>query len=282
MDQEEQPLLQGKNDIFKGLPKPKQPLQEKNKPQNKPQGKEGKEFTITLRPWKFVKGFLILVLLLGVFFAGRLSAGEGSVLPDLPDFSTYFSSDSSPSGLATGDTKEAEEQEATTEAAAEEVPAEPVVEENTTEETQLAEDEAAVPAEETEDKPEKFVNEEYSQVSLSLDDVYKEWKGTWGKIKGVKYTITNNEVGTVKPHHFSMIVEGYEDGEKQFEVGIASQRIKSEKTVNDEAAVSGGFSYSPVTIPDGDLTKVRISLFLLDVNGETMAFVHQDVDLSGN
>ena len=285
MDSEEQPRLQGKNDIFKDLPKPKQPQLEKVKTQSnqsnrlpsKPQGqdKESKEFTITLRPWKFVKGFLILVLLLGVFFAGRLSAGESSILPDLPDFSTYFSSDSGPSGLATGDTEEAE--------AAEEVPAEPVVEENATEETQLAEDEtAALPAEEADDKPEKFVDEEYSQVSLSLDGVYKEWKGTWGKIKGVKYTITNNEVGTIKPHHFSMIVEGYEDGEKHFEVGIASQRIKSEKTVSDEAAVTGGFSYSPVTIPDGDLTKVRISLFLLDVNGETIAFVHQDMDLSGN
>ena len=300
LEEEEQPLLQGKINPFsesqqstekiiplKGLPRPKQPQQEKSKLQNKlqeskPQAKEGKEFTITLRPWKFVKGFLILVLLLGVFFAGRLSAGEGSVLPGLPDFSTYFSSDSGPSGLATGDTKEAEEPEASAEAA-EEVPAEPVVEENTTEEAQLAEDEpAALPAEETEDKPEKFVDEEYSQVTLSLDGVYKEWKGTWGKIKGVKYTITNNEVGTVKPHHFSMIVEGYEDGEKHFDVGIASQRIKSEKTVSDEAAVTGGFAYSPVTIPDGDLTKVRISLFLLDVNGETMASVHQEVDLSGD
>jgi len=262
---------------LKGLPRPKQPQQEKSKLQNKPQGKESKEFTITLKPWKFVKGFLILVLLLGVFFAGRLSTGEDSVLPD---FSSYFSSDSGPSGLATGDTEEAEEQETTTEAA-EEVPAEPVVEENTTEETQLAEDETALPAEETEDKPEKFVDEEYSQVTISLDGVYKEWKGTWGKIIGVKYTITNNEVGTVKPHHFSMIVEGYEDGEKHFDVGIASQRIKSEKTVSDEAAVTGGFAYSPVTIPEGDLTKVRISLFLLDVNGETMASVHQDMDLSG-
>src|SRR3989338_7369841 len=299
-EEEEQPQLQGKINPFresqqsgekiiplKGLPKPKQPQQEKSKLQNKlqeskPQGKEGKEFTITLRPWKFVKGFLILVLLLGVFFAGRLSAGEGSVLPGLPDFSTYFSSDSGPSGLATGDTKEAEEPEASTEAAAEEVPAEPVVEENTTEETQLADDETtALPAEETEDKPEKFVDEEYSQVSLSLDGVYKNWEGTWGKIKGVKYTITNNEKGTIKPHHFSMIVEGYEDGEKHFDVGIASQRVKSEQTLSDEAAVSGGFAYSAVTIPDGDLKKVRISLFLHDVNSETIASVHQEVDLSG-
>lgn len=273
MDSEEE-QSQGKINPFKELPRPKQPQLERNKSQNK---SPDKEITITLKPWKLVRSLLVLVVLLSVFFAGRLSAGEGSVFPD---FSTYFSSDSSPSGLATGDTKEAEEQEASKEKAVEEVPAE----ESTTEETQPAESELAKdetsPAEETEDKPEKFVDEGYSQVTLSLDGVYKDWKGTWGKIKGVKYTIVNNEVGTIKPHHFSMIVEGYEDGEKHFDVGIASQRLKSEQVVSDEAAVSGGFAYSPVTIPDSDLTKVRISLFLLDINGETMASVHQDVDLS--
>jgi len=257
---------------FKELPKPRQPQLEKNKSESKSQGKE---ITITLRPWKLVKGLFIVVLLLGVFFAGRLSAGEGSVLPD---FSSYFSSGTGPSGLATGDAKEAEEQEATQEEApAEEVP----VEQNGNQLAGSENETVEVVEEETEKIPETFVDEEYSQVSLSLDGVYKDWKGTWGKIKGVKYTITNNEKGTIKPHHFSMIVEGYEDGEKHFDVGIASQRVKSEQTLSDEAAVSGGFAYSAVTIPDGDLKKVRISLFLHDVNSETIASVHQEVDLSG-
>ncbi|MDP3698074.1 MAG: hypothetical protein Q8R47_00655 [Nanoarchaeota archaeon] len=272
MEPQEQSPPRGKTNPFKDLPKPRQPQLEKDKPQNK---SPERQITITLKPWKLVKGVLMLVLLLGVFFAGRLTAGDDSF--SFPGFSTFFSGDTGPSGLATGDATEAEGQEASTEAA-EEVPAE----QNKTEETQLAEGEVTLPAEETDDKPEKFIDEGYSQVTLSLDGVYKEWKGTWGKIKGVKYTITNNEAGTIRPHHFSMIVEGYEDGEKHFDVGIASQRLKSEKTVGDEAAVSGGFAYSPVTIPDSDLTKVRISLFLLDVNGETMASVHKEVDLSGN
>lgn len=272
MDQEEQSQQsqpQAKINPFKDLPKPRQPQLEKSKPK----APEGKEIVIRLKPWKVVKGLFVLVVLLAVFFAGRFTAGGDSFA--LPDFSAYFSRDASPSGLATGD--------AVTEEQKPEAVQEAVPEQNKTEEAQLAEDEKAVlPAEETEDKPEKFIDEGYSQVTLSLDGVYKEWKGTWGKIKGVKYTITNNEVGTIKPHHFSMIVEGYEDGEKHFDVGIASQRIKSEKTVSDEAAVSGGFAYNPITIPDGDLTKVRISLFLLDVNGETIAAAHQDIDLSGN
>ena len=266
---------------FRELPKPKEPQLERTKPQNnKSQNKpQGKEFTITIKPWKFVKGILMLVLLLGVFFAGRFSAGESSILPD---FSTYFSSDASPSGLVTSDATEAKEQIAEKEEVLEETPVEEIsAEENATEEVQLAEDKKEVlPLEETEDKPETFIEEEYSQVTLSIDGVYKEWKGTWGKMKGVKYTITNNEVGTIKPHHFSMVVEGYEDGEKQFDVGIASQRIKSEKSVSDEAAVTGGFAYSPVTIPEGDLKKVRISLLLFDINGENIASAHQEVDLS--
>jgi len=269
MEPQEQP--QEKINPFKSLPKPRQPQLEKNKPESKSQGKE---ITITLKPWKLARGFLIVVLLLGVFFAGRLSAGDGSLLPD---FSSYFSQDASPSGLVTGDTKEVEEPETTKEEApTEEVP----VEQN---ETQLAESEETTEVvEEVEDKPEKMIGEDYSKVTISLDGVYKDWKGTWGKIKGVKYTITNDEEGTIKPHHFAMIVEGYEDGEKHFDVGIASQRMKSGQTLSDEAAVSGGFAYSPVAIPDGDLSKVRISLFLQDADSETIASVHQEVDLRGN
>ena len=254
---------------FKELPRPRQPQLEKEKPK----APEGKEIVIRLRPWKMLKGLLVLVVLLSVFFAGRLTASDDVSL--LPDFSTYFSQDAGPSGLATGDTKGAEEAEdpkATTEEAPTE---EATMEQN---ETQLAG--SGNKTAEVVEGPETVVDEGYSQVTLSLDGVYKDWKGTWGKIKGVKYTITNNEKGTIKPHHFSMIVEGYEDGEKHFDVGIASQRVKSEQTLSDEAAVSGGFAYSPVTIPDSDLKHVRISLFLLDVNGETIAAVHQEEDLS--
>lgn len=274
MDSEEEEQPQEKSNPFRRLPMPKQPQPEKNKSQNKAQGKE---ITITLKPWKLVRGILVLVVLLGVFFAGRLSAGEGSVLPD---FSTYFSSDTGPSGLATGDAKEAEEQEADKEEIQEEAP----VKENVTE-VQLTGSEEVAPevVEEVKDEgPENVIYEDYSKVTLSLDGVYKDWKGTWGKIKGVKYTITNNEAGTIKPHHFSMIVEGYEDGEKLFDVSYTSQKVKAGQTISDEAAVTGGFSYSPVTIPDGDLTKVRISLFLLDVGSETIASAHKEVDLSGN
>ena len=47
----------------------------------------------------------------------------------------------------------------------------------------------------------------YSKVAISLDEVYKEWKETWGRTTGIKYTIKNNEIGTIKPHHFMMLIE---------------------------------------------------------------------------
>ncbi len=264
-----------KNNSVKELPVPRQPQLDKDKPQQ--EKSRGKEITITLKPWKMVKGFLVLVLLLGIFFAGRFSAGEDSVLPD---FSKYFSQDAGPSGLVTGDTK-AEE----TEANLAEVEVAAPEEQNKTEESALlaeSSENSSETAETVQNMPEKIVSEGYSKVTLSLDGVYKDWKGTWGKIKGVKYTITNNEAGTIKPHHFAMIVEGYEDGEKHFDVSYTSQRVKAGQVLVDEAAVSGGFAYSAVSIPDSDLTKVRISLFLLDEDSETITSVHQDVDLSGN
>jgi len=263
-----------KSNPFKELPKPRQP-QLDDKPKDKAQERE---LTIKIKPWKIVKGIFVLVLLLGVFFAGRFSAGEDSVLPD---FSTYFSQDTGPSGLVTGDAPETEKTEAgqteTSEVAA---PEEQNKTEGTAPVTESPEN-TSVAAEEVSKTPETIISEDYSKVTLSLDDVYKDWKGTWGKIKGVKYTITNNEAGTIKPHHFSMVVEGYEDGEKYFDVSYTSQRVKAGQVLADEAAVSGGFAYSAVSIPDSDLTKVRITLLLLDEDSEPMASVTREVDLSG-
>ncbi|MBI4147060.1 hypothetical protein HY494_00215 [Candidatus Woesearchaeota archaeon] len=263
------------NSFVKELPMPRQPQLNKDKPESK---SRGREITITIKPWKLVKGFFVLVLLLGLFFAGRFSAGEDSFLPD---FSKYFSQDAGPSGLVTGDANEAEK----TEASSAEVEAAASEEQNKTEESSSPAESSENVSEAVEDvpkAPEKIISEGYSKVTLSLDGVYKDWKGTWGKIKGVKYTITNNEAGTIKPHHFAMVVEGYEDGEKHFDVSYTSQRIKSGQVLVDEAAVSGGFAYSAVSIPDSDLTKVRISLILLDEDSETIAAVNQEVDLSGN
>lgn len=262
---------------FKDLPRPAQPQVAKESKEKSSQPKESKEITIRLRPWKMAKVLLVVVLLLGVFYAGRLTAGNTSL--ELPDFSKYFSSEAGPSGLVTGDAAENKSETGSAELAAE------VKEESPEAAPEVASNTSTEEVQPEDDTPEKFTTEGYSQVTLSLDHVYKDWKGTWGKIKGIEYTITNNEVGTIKPHHFIMLVEGYDAGEnkneKHFDVGIASQKVKSEQALTDEAAVSGGYAYNAVSMPDGDLTKVMISLVLVDVNWEIIASIHQEVNLQG-
>lgn len=230
-----------------------------------------REVTISLSPRKFLRGFLLVAMLFAVFYVGRFSVGATACqLPDFSNFMNIFSSDdANPSGLAVAETEEANE---TTEQLAAEEPAsgtEELTVETSSNETAVSTASA-----------DEIVVVSYSKVAISLDEVYKEWKGTWGKMTGIKYTIKNNEVGTVKPHHFIMLVEGYDDIEKSFEVGIATQRVKAGVTVQDEAS-TGGFSYNPKSIPDGDLKKVKISLFLYDAENKLIAAHHRDVNLEG-
>ena len=290
MKAEEHHTSSAKINPFKELPKPHQPQvehpspssfhssAEKSSPEKKP-----REITITLKPWKLMKGFTILVFLLGIFLLGRWSTGADSF--SVPDFSAMFSQDSGPSGLVTGDAQASGDSapESTATEAPPEVPAEEPV-------PKTSQSEAATEVETTaptdtgsveSDVPEKVVEGSYSKVSLSIDGVYKDWKGTWGKIKGVKYTITNHEDGTIKPHHFVMVLEGYIDhGEKIFDVSYTSQKVKAGETLSDESAVSGGYAYSPTQLPDGDLKKVHVTLVLVDADGITIASADQDVDLS--
>ncbi|MEK6853364.1 MAG: hypothetical protein AABX64_01650 [Nanoarchaeota archaeon] len=219
-----------------------------------------REVTISLSPRKFLRGFLLVAMLLAVFYVGRFSVGATACqLPDFSNLMNVFSSDdANPSGLAVAETEAANE---TTEL--------PAVEE-------LAPVNETAP-ESSADDADEIVVVSYSKVALSLDEVYKDWKGTWGRTTGIKYTIKNNEIGTIKPHHFTMLVEGYDDIDYTFEVGIASQRVKAGETKSDEAAVRA--SYNAVTIPDGDLKKVKFSLFLYDAEDKLIASHHRDVNL---
>ena len=219
-----------------------------------------REVTISLSPRKFLRGFLLVAMLLAVFYVGRFSVGATACqLPDFSNLMNVFSSDdANPSGLAVAETEAANE---TTEL--------PAVEE-------LAPVNETAP-ESSADDADEIVVVSYSKVALSQDGVYKDWKGTWGRTTGIKYTIKNNEIGTIKPHHFTMLVEGYDDIDYTFEVGIASQRVKAGETKSDEAAVRA--SYNAVTIPDGDLKKVKFSLFLYDAEDKLIASHHRDVNL---
>ena len=271
---------QEKINPFKELPKPQQPhlntahtstssLASSHSPASKD---PAKEITITIKPWKLAKWSLVVLVLLAVFMAGRWSTGASSF--SLPDFSSAFSHEASPSGLVTGDTQV---NESAPESGTAEVQA-PVAAVNDSA-SPVASNNGSV----SNKTLETFVDTGYSKVTLSLDNVYKDWKGTWGKIKGVEYTIINHEDGTIKPHHFTLSVEGYTDhGEKSFDVSYTSQKVKAGQTLKDESAVSGGFPYSSTQIPDGDLKHVTITLALIDEDSEVISTTQQDVDLSGD
>jgi len=108
-------------------------------------------------------------------------------------------------------------------------------------------------------------------VSFVIKSVKVDWKETWGKITQLDYTIKNNEEGTVKPDHFTMMVEGYADeaSKRNVPVSIDSQDIKSKTSAISSAIVPGGFNYHSKTT--GNLDDVEIRFILMDFEGKPMA-----------
>lgn len=219
-----------------------------------------REVTIKVNPKKIFKGFFIIALLLGVFFLGRLSVPGA------------FFDTSSPSSAAT-----AEETSLDVEEVVEEVPEE-VVEEEPVEE---------VPEEPVEEEPkEEPVVTTYENTVLTLTEVGVDWKETWGKITSVTYSINNGEDGTIKPDHFTLMVDGYSPEEPgQFDVSFSSQKVASHTSIQDSSVVyayggkTKGFSYNPVVV--GDLSSVEVKLFLWDKDNNLIGHSDMMADLSG-
>ncbi|MEK6899703.1 MAG: hypothetical protein AABX05_01130 [Nanoarchaeota archaeon] len=252
------------------------PFREESLQQTKRQSRLDSKITISLSLRRFLKGSLLVFLFMTFFYMGRLTGGDSvseSSSFQLPDFSSWFKSES-PSGLvtanATADTEETPVETAQPEVVTVEEPIEAP-----------ADEPVAAAANETGSTENQIEVVSYSKVSMTIDKVYFDWKETWGKIKGVKYTIKNNEIGYVKPDNFVMMVEGYEDMQKEFEAAYTSQKVGAGQTLTDESAVSGGFAYSPKQIPSGDVSKVRVTLFLRNANNIVIATSEKIVDLSG-
>ena len=252
----------------------------------------GDEITIKFHPKHILKIFIFLIILIAVFYLGRFSV----TVAECPNFSLSSfigSSDNvSVEDQSVTDTDldsvkeeievdEAElddvEIEDTTDTEGDEELSADETDENSTEPVAGGND--ASGAATAEPASDEVVVTSYSNVAIALDNVFTQWKGTWGKITGIGYTIKNNEAGTVKPSYFIILVEGYDDMEKKFNVGYKSQKITSSLTLVDSAAVSGGFAYNEVTA--GDLNSVEINLFLYDAAGKQIATVSKNVDLSG-
>lgn len=229
-----------------------------------------KEVDIHFNLRSALKFGLFIILIVGIFFIGRLSASELTLQVTVPDFS-----DLGFSGAATVDSTSE-----TTETVAEETSTEATnkTSEETEETTTETEEETTIIEPEVEEEHSCSIDD-YKRVALSIDNVEKSWKGTWGKITRVKYTIKNNNADcTAKPSSFIMLVEGYDDIET--DVPFISFDVESGKTKKATVIVpKGGFSYNEVTT--GDLSSVEVTIRLYDEDGNIMGQSKRNVNIAG-
>ena len=239
---------------------------------------EDKEVTIKLRPWKVLKLGIALILLFGVFFLGRWSVDASMPTFDTDDsfFTKAVKKADAVSGTAVATLKNNTASTASTTSA-------PVTTETaaTVVNTTIANDTVNDTSTTGAAASTETLLTAYSggKIALSLNEVRKEWKGTWGKITHVDVTIKNNEVGTIQPGYFTMLVEGYEDVDKKITLPASAQELQAGKSYAAVIPVLAGFAYSSVTA--GDLTNVKITLALFDVNNKQMTSFFREFNLQG-
>ena len=248
------------------------------------------EFDIKFKPRQILKYLIIILLFTVIFFVGRFSVGDctieqsttAEVVDNLategtnPSFSTkvsgFFTSlfsgseESSPETVDKSDPITTESDEITA-----------AITNNTTKTTEeVSEEETATVEEDV--QAEEVIITKYSKVGLAIKDVKFDWKGTWGKITNVGYTIKNSEEGIIKPDYFIMTVEGYSDIEKNVPLPATSKKIPAKSLASSSAIVPKGFAYSELSA--GDLTNVEIILTLYDADNKLMATHKITVDIS--
>ncbi len=234
-----------------------------------------REVTIKVNPHKLMIGGIVVVALLVVFFLGRLTAPAAVVEEVVIEQPEEVSSGFIDSFLALFESAAAEADEVV-EAAVEEV-AEAgdeltgavVAEEEPVEEAAEEEPEELEPVEEE-------LITTYSNVALNIDNLHTKWFDNWGKITGIDYTIKNNEAGMIKPHRFLMLVDGYDDLEKDVPVSYKSEKISAGETHVADTAVPNGFAYNPASI---SLDNVVVTLILYDGAGKKIASTTQGFNL---
>jgi hypothetical protein len=209
-----------------------------------------REVNVKINPAKIGKLGLVIVVLLAVFFLGRLSANNFEL-----------------TGLATAEVDTVKEKI---------VEEAPTVEEDTAVEEVLDEVEE-VPK--VVDKRDEKIVTTYKNVKVQLHEVNVEWKETWGKITGLRYTITNGEDGTILPDHFLIMVEGYKDVEKEAFLEEDSKKITSGQIQSGTVTLEKPFNYNEVTT--GKLDDVQVRIVLFDTDGKPMASFQKEFDLEG-
>ncbi len=219
--------------------------------------KPDREIHFSIKPWKLIKFFLVLVLLSGLFFGGRWSATgtEGMF---------GFSGSAATAAVVT-----------------EKVTAPPPVVEKAAEPTkEVVTAPVAAPVAEVPktDSTEEIITK-YSKVALATSSVKLEWHETWGKIMQLVLTIKNNEAGTIKPSYLIMNVEGYDDFDKRIGLPKTIQTIKAGEKIEGSVNVLNGFAYNQVTT--GDLATVKVLVKMYDEKDVVITSYEREFNLNG-
>ncbi|MBI4153219.1 hypothetical protein HY497_01735 [Candidatus Woesearchaeota archaeon] len=217
---------------------------------------------------------LVIAFMAGAFLVGRYVFPSGAPLTDRVSAAatvesdvTEGAADSAESAAVSGDAIP-EPDEETAESAAAEV-ADAAEEPGSTEE--VAEPAVDPVANDV------VVTEGYESVVLEFTRTPAfEWKGTWGKITTIYYSIANGEAGTIKPDKFRLIAEGYETAEfiKTADVPTLDRTIAPGETVKHGVDLKIQYSES-VTDP----ANLRLTLQLLDADGNVIDAVNQEFNL---
>ncbi|MBT4539733.1 hypothetical protein HOC32_05585 [Candidatus Woesearchaeota archaeon] len=246
--------------------KPKRQVKSsKTKPVSKPKRHIVKdEYVFTFHPRKLLKFSFLIILLMAVFFVGRVTA-------------PIDGGDSFLTGLFVSDGVD-EPAEIEIDAEIEETLVdEPVVaEETTTDELTAA---AVIEEEPEEEVVEQKVVTTYTNTKVTVDDLYIDWKETWGKITGVDFTITNGESGIVKPNYVEISLEAYEDRLVTSVLKTTYSSINGGENMSGDVAISGGYSYSSANVDD--LSNAVIVFSVFDSSGKLIATQRKAMDLNG-
>ena len=256
-----------------------------------------REITIKIKPRKIIQVTLIILILLVVFYLGRFSAGDslGDSWSGF-DLNWNFSSSNNndtevnveidtvaePAPEDVSDTAETSDN-AETNSAVESSAAKSSTEESTTSDSNATDETTDVAADSTDSTgatlEEQGFTTTYDDVSITLDSIEHEWKGTWGKITTVSFTIKNKENGPVKMDHLGMTVEGYGEFEKVLPISASVQQVQKMTQVSSKVGVPSGFGYKAVAA--GDLSNVQITIVLYDAESGKMGTATKEFNLGG-
>jgi hypothetical protein len=226
-----------------------------------------KEVTLKFNARKTLKYTIVVVVVLLVFFLGRLSVGDSSNAGF--SFGSFFDGsdkDVEAGDVDSGDDVEADETESEEVTPPEEEVPEPVVEPKVAEEPPVVEEN------------EEIISD-YSAVTVDINDAKIDWKETWGKITDIDYTITNGAGGSIKVDYFILTLPSYEDLEKKMVLPESKKLIKSKTKLSSLVKVPNGFGYRESVT--GALSSVPVSLTLFDGFGVQVATVTKSLNLQG-